>query len=234
MKVDIEALKKAVKAMDRLGEDGSFLQAGVVSAIRRLVATSADLSASDRDVVANFLSEADSDREGASDSLSESNPSEITGILKQMLETMMKDNKQLLADENNALKQYESLHSAKSAQKSTLTAEIKTKTERLSAVNLQMVEDRGKLEDTKKALANNVKLQEDLSAECKSRRAEHDEEVSTRAEELKAISDTIKLLNDEVTSRLFKRTMPFNGATSLLQIEATPAQLRGEALDKLR
>jgi len=96
-KVDLEGLKKAVKVMSKLGEqgEGSLLQTGTVATIRRLVATSADLTTSDRDIVTNFLSESQNDEDGAADGLSQSSPGEIIGILKAMLATMTKDSVEL-------------------------------------------------------------------------------------------------------------------------------------------
>lgn len=235
MKADIKSLNSAVKAMDKLGEGGAFLQTRELSTIRRLTATSVDISSSDRDVITNFLSQSETDAEGVADGLSESSPAEITGILKQMEESMTKDNEKANEDEKNAQGQYDSLKSAKESQMGTLKAEIATKTERAGQVGLQLVEDEGKLEDTNKALASNTKLRDSLDKECKSRRSEYDEEMHTRSEEQTAISDTIKILNDEVTSKLFKNTMvSASSAASFLQLEANPVQLRGEAYESLR
>jgi len=233
-KSDIKRLDSAIKAMNKLGDGGAFLQKRVVISIKKLTATSQYLSSSDRDVIATFLAEGENDQDGDSDGFSESSPSEITGILKQMHDDMVKDNQQASTDEENAQKQFDSLRSAKESQMASLETEMSTKSQRLSQVNLQLVEDRQKLEETQKALETNLKLQASLSKECKDRQKQYDEELRTRSEELEAISDTLKILNDQVADQLFKVTMPAGAAASFLQLQASPKELRGEALEILR
>jgi len=242
MKVDIQGLKKAVKAMDALDDGESYLQADMISTIRRLAATSAALRSSDRDVITNFLStsenhqesDQESDQESALDGLSQSSPQEISGILKQMLESLTKDKVQLDEDEQNSLQQFESLKSAKDVEIASLKSESATKTERASQIGLQLVEDAGKLDDAKTALDKNLMLNEELSKECQRRHAEFDKEKQTNSEELAAISDTMKILNDEVASQLFRTTMTSGVATSFLQLKASPDQLRADALAALQ
>jgi len=226
MKTDIKALHMAIKAISR---GGAFLQTDLLASVRKLVATNVDISTSDRDVVSSFLSQSEST---ASEDLSEGSPSEINGILKQMAETMSKDHVQMNADEKNGVKQYESVKSAKELQTSTLQKEISTKTERAGKVGLQLVEDKAKLDDTKKALKSNEKLQAGLSKQCKAREMEFGVEAKTRSEELLAIQDTIKILNDDMAHKLFKKTMPV--PVSFLQVQVSPKALRGRALQSLK
>jgi chromosome segregation ATPase len=57
--------------------------------------------------------------------------------------------------------------------------------------------------------------------------------VKTRGEELVALSETIKILNDDDSLELFKKTLP--GASAiLLQVEVTSTALRGRALAALK
>merc|ERR1719331_629199 len=52
--------------------------------------------------------------------------------------------------------------------------------------------------------------------------------MKLRAEELVALSDTIKVLNDDDALELFKKTLP--GASAFLQLKVTSAQQRQQAL----
>merc|ERR1719316_1423181 len=56
--------------------------------------------------------------------------------------------------------------------------------------------------------------------------------MKLRSEELLALADTIKILNDDDALELFKKTLP--GASSLLQLQVTVADQRREALAAIR
>jgi len=56
--------------------------------------------------------------------------------------------------------------------------------------------------------------------------------VKTRAEELSALADTIKVLNDDDALELFKKTLP--SASSFMQIQVTAQEMRGRALTELQ
>jgi len=58
--------------------------------------------------------------------------------------------------------------------------------------------------------------------------------VKNRQEEILALSETIKVLNDDDALDLFKKTLPGAGASSFLQIQVTTAEMRASALEALR
>merc|ERR1711957_160065 len=62
---------------------------------------------------------------------------------------------------------------------------------------------------------------------------EWEERSKTRSEELVALADTIKVLNDDDALELFKKTLP-SASASLLQLQAGKAAQRSEALAVLR
>jgi chromosome segregation ATPase len=225
-KVDIGALQQAVAAMRK---NGGFLQVDLSSSIRKLVATNVDISSSDREIVTNFLAEASN----SDDQESESDPAEITGILDQMLENMIKEKSELITSEDAAVKSFESLKKAKDSQISTLQKDIETKTARMGKVSVQIVEDKQKLDEAEKALEDNTKMEANLSKQCKDRSDEFDAASTTRQQELDAIGDTMKLLNNDLAENLFKKSLPAGAAASFLQLEASPKQLKGEALKAL-
>merc|ERR1719424_1142057 len=69
----------------------------------------------------------------------------------------------------------------------------------------------------------------ELKKSCGSKGKEYDERKTLRAEELVAISETIKILNDDDALDLFKKTLP---SPALLQLDHRDER-RKEALDKL-
>merc|ERR1740121_1375855 len=91
-KTNIAALGKAITAVET-GAGGSFLQTTAAAKLRQLT-IDMDMTSIDRDALAAFLSEG---QRYAPQS------GEITGILKQMKDTMEKDNADLVANENQAI-----------------------------------------------------------------------------------------------------------------------------------
>merc|ERR1712050_307851 len=88
------------------------------------------------------------------------------------------------------------------------------------------------LDDTQSALAEDQAFLADLEKSCSTKTAEWEERSKTRAEELVALGDTIKVLNDDDALELFKQTLP-SSSSSLLQVtSAAPRQL--EALSAIR
>jgi len=57
--------------------------------------------------------------------------------------------------------------------------------------------------------------------------------VKTRADELVALAETIKVLNDDDALELFKKTLP-SAASSLVQVQRSSASLRAKALTAIR
>merc|ERR1719235_306041 len=62
---------------------------------------------------------------------------------------------------------------------------------------------------------------------CDAKKAEYELRVKTRGEELLAIADTIKILNDDDALDLFKKTLP---SASLMQVPVRKGELRKRAL----
>merc|ERR1712113_925232 len=67
----------------------------------------------------------------------------------------------------------------------------------------------------------------ELQKGCATKTAEWDERSKTRSEELVALADTIKVLNDDDALELFKTTLP---TPSLLQTAITGKAVRRKAL----
>merc|ERR1719401_2691779 len=100
---------------------------------------------------------------------------------------------------------------------------------RLGKLQVDIVEMKEDLDDTGKALLEDKKFLQDLEKSCSTKTAEWEERSKTRAEELVALADTIKVLNDDDALDLFKKTLP-SGA-SLLQMQATGSAVRARALE---
>merc|ERR1719271_824821 len=219
-KTNIAAMGKAITALEK-GMGSAFLQTRAASELKRISITM-DISEADRDVLASFLSNGESDS-------SEYNPAsgEITGILKQMKETMEKDLGEAEAAESTALKDFEALTAAKEKQVATLTKEIESKMMRSGEAGVELANMQEDLSDTQKSFAEDKKFLVDITQDCKTKEAEKETNDKLRADELLALADTIKLLNDDDALDLFKKTLP---TPSLLQLKVSSKAMKQQAL----
>merc|ERR1719281_2271233 len=187
--------------------EGSFLQTADAQVLQKLVTGQTSMDDYDREELTSFLS---SGQKYAPQS------GQITGILKQMGDTMSKDLAELTADEEAAIKVYEELMAAKEKEVNALTKSIEDKMVRLGDLQVQIVEMKEDLDDTGKSLLEDKKFLADLGKNCALKTKEHDENMKMRSQELLALADTIKILNDDDALELFKRTLP--GASAFVQM----------------
>merc|ERR1712217_896727 len=102
----------------------------------------------------------------------------------------------------------------------TLTAQIESELQRIGELGVNVAQIQNDLEDTKESLAADTKFLEELGAGCDKKTAEWEVIKKTRAEELLALAETIKVLNDDDALELFKKTLPKAGA-SFVQMQVS-------------
>jgi hypothetical protein len=157
---------------------------------------------------------------------------EITGILKTLGDSMSADLADATAVEETAIKNYDGLMAAETKEVNACTAAIEEKTVRVGETSVNIVNMKNDLSDTEKALLEDKAFLKDLEKNCATKEAEWDEIVKTRAEELTALADTIKLLNSDDALELFKKTLP--SAASFMQLQVSAASTRERALEAIR
>jgi len=217
-KTNIAAMGKAVSALKK-GMGGAFLQTRSASELKRLSITM-DLSEADRDALAAFLS-------NGRDLSYDPSSGEITGILQQMHETMQKDLAEAEGSEATAVKDFGALVAAKEKQISTLTKEIESKMVRSGEGGVTLTNQQEDLSDTSKSYAEDKKFLIDVTKDCQTKQAVKDTNDKMRTDELLALADTIKILNDDDALDLFKKTLP---SPSLLQLRVSSKSLKQRAL----
>merc|ERR1719225_634138 len=121
------------------------------------------------------------------------------------------------AAEKSSIESYNGLVKAKSAEMVALTSTIEGRIKRIGQLGVDIVNMQEDLDDTQAALLQDRKFLSDLDKSCATKKAEWEERSKTRSEELLALSETIKVLNDDDALELFKKTLP--SASSLLQVE---------------
>jgi len=216
---DLSALTAAIAAIEK-GMGGSFLQTQAASTLRRL-AVDVDMTSVDRDVLTAFLSQGQGYAPKSG---------QIVGILKEMKDTMGRELGDATSTEEQAIKDFEALSAAKTAQIEALTQEIESKLEVSGSLAVEIVNLEEDLDDTTKTYKEDKKFLSDLTTGCDTKEKEWEERSSTRATELVALADTIKILNSDDALELFKKTLP---SPTLLQTLVTSRESSRSALDAL-
>jgi len=218
----ITAITKAVAALEK-GVGAGFLQTQSARTLKAFVRGS-DMDETNRQILTSFLSGGDGYAPQSG---------QIIGILKQMGDTMAADLASATATEEAAIKEYDALMAAKKEEVDALTASIENKLKEIGEVGIEVVEMKEDVDDTEKALAADKKFLAELEKGCATKTKEWEERSKIRAEELVALADTIKVLNDDDALDLFKKTLP-SASASLMQTTVTSEAMRMQAMQEIR
>jgi len=210
-KTNIAAIKSAVSAISA----GTFLQTSTANLVLKAIDSKQDMLDGDRQELVAFLS--------GSSSSSDTSPgsAEIVGLLKQLGSEMSATLTSITEAEDSSIKSFEALVAAKKKEIAALTISIETKTVRVGEVGVEIVQMKGDLSDTEAALIADKKFLASLDSDCATKTTEWDEIQKTRAAELVAVAETIKILNDDDALELFKKALPSAGASSLMQVQVS-------------
>jgi len=220
----LSALGGAIPAIEK-GMSGSFLQS--TSQMRQLeqaVSSAASITDYDRRLLVSFITSSNMDGYVPKSG-------EVIGILKQIQADFQKSLAEVESAEASSVKLHEELMAAKTKQVEMLTSQIEKKTARIGDLQVEIVSMKNDLTDTEAALIADQKFKTELTTSCETKTGEWEERQKTRAEELIAIHETIKILNDDDALELFKKTLP---SPSLLQLKASKEHLKHRALGIIR
>merc|ERR1719185_37059 len=143
---------------------------------------------------------------------------------------MEKDLGDITKTEDAAIADFEALVAAKNKEIQAATESIEMKLEKNGEMAVKIVNLKNDLEDAEESLGEDQKFLAELKKGCATAGADYDSRVKARAEELVAVQETIKILNDDDALDLFKKTLP---SPSLLQMR-TERDIRDEALSKIQ
>jgi len=214
-------LGKAIPAIEK--GMGGFLQTNTASLLRGLSVT-LDMSSVDREMLTSFLS----GKNGYAPA-----SGEIVGILKTLNDEMAVDLKSATDTEGSAIAAFDGLVAAKNKEINALTKAIESKMGRVGELGVKIAQMKNDLEDTQEDLGESQKFLADLDVNCEKKKGEWAMYKKMQGQELVALADTIKVLNDDDALELFKKTLP-GGASSLIQVRVTNRAIRTKALNVLR
>merc|ERR1719486_607126 len=193
-KSNIDAMTGAIAALEK--GMGNFLQTGVrADRLVKVARSSRAVDDFEREEVLSML-------QGKTQA-----SGEILGMLKAMLDEMDGDYKGAIAEEEAAAKGYKELEAAKQSEISAASSAIEAKTARSGELAVAVVTTADDIKDTTAEMEETQAFVANLKAQCATKKNEWAERSKVRAEEIAAISEAIKILNDDDALDLFKKTM---------------------------
>jgi chromosome segregation ATPase len=206
-KSNLDAMTGAVAALEK-GMGKAFLQGGSAGRLIKVVQASSSVDDYERSSVMAFLS---GKQNPFGDYSSQSG--DIVGILKAMKDEMDKDLGGAVSAEEEAAKGFGELAAAKKAQIAAAGEAIEAKTKRSGGLAVSVVTTADDIEDTTAELSDTQAFLANLASQCATKKNEWDERSKIRTEEVAAISEAIKILNDDDALDLFKKTLSLSQET---------------------
>merc|ERR1719159_2398477 len=185
----------------------SFLQSQSGALLRKIVESATSVDDYERTSVLSFLAGKNPFGDYSSQS------GEIVGILKAMKDEMDKDLGGAVTAEETAASGFQELAAAKKAEIAAAGSAIESKTKRSGELAVSIVTTEDDVEDTTSELSDTQAFLANLASQCATKKKEWDERSAVRAQEVAAISEAIKILNDDDALDLFKKTLSLEQTT---------------------
>jgi len=202
----------------------SFIQSSSAQVLKKVVQAKSDMNDGDRTELMAFLSlNSDSDYAPAD--------GEIVGILTSMRDDVHANIADLKKTEETNTESYEGTMEARKQELAPIQAMIEEKRLRAGEIPVAIVEMKNDLGDSGEQIVEDKKFLADLAKNCATKEKFFNENVQMRGQEILALADTIKVLNDDDALELFKKTLP--SASSFLQITESTSDMRARALSAL-
>merc|ERR1719146_428439 len=119
---------------------------------------------------------------------------------------MGKDLGELQAQETKDHESFNELKAAKTEEISLNAKSVIEKEKRIGGLALELSEDNHALEDSEEEKANAEKFLANMKEQCATVEKDKAMREKMRAEEIAAISDAVKILNDDDALEVFKKT----------------------------
>jgi hypothetical protein len=218
-KISIRQLSSAIPALEKGLTGASLLQFRWGPRLRRLVEVTHYLSAEERTGVLAFLDSGTDDEDSVGDTQQAPSSSEVVGMLKNMKDEMVKNLAEMREQEKADGSSFGEMAAAKNQEMSVAEKAIIAKDQRLGALALAVAEAKHALEDAGEELADANKFLSDTKEDCEAKKKDRDIRAKMRTEEIAAISDAVKMLNDDDAMMGFSK---LKGAVFAQRFRLTP------------
>jgi hypothetical protein len=220
MILDIDSLKNALVVLEKtLGltqSKSSFLQSSSFTSVRAHV-NDVIRKSKGEDILAQILNPSDRDMLSAflQGKMGSAQGGEIMGVLKQMKTEFESNLADMQGEESKSGTQFAELKEAKTSEILAGEKMIKQQTALLGKTKVQLAEAKEDLEDTTGAMEADQAFLVDLKERCSVSDKDWEERSKTRALEIAAVGETIKILTDDDAHDLL------DGTLSFLQLSST-------------
>jgi hypothetical protein len=196
---NIAAMAKAIPALEAGMGGAAFLQMPGADRLQKIVQSYGNIDNEDRrNVMAFFQQNGDYAPQSG----------QIVGILKGMKDDMEAELKEAVAAEEKAIAGFGDLKASKEKEIEMATEAIETKMGRSGDLAVSVVQTKDSLEDTTTELSDTEKFLAQLATECATKEKEYAAKCNVQAEEVKAISEAVSILNDDDALDVFKKARP--------------------------
>jgi len=203
-KANIKALGGAIFSLEGGASAASLMQTQGSPKLRRIVEVSKSINPDSRVKVLQFLDAGLGDAvEGPSAPVAE-----IVGILKSMEDSMTSDYGAMKTDEATDVTNFATLKAAKLQEISAATQAIITKEKRSGAVAVSLSQNTDALGDATEEKANAEKFLAEMNSQCAAKKKNRAMRNQMRMDEIAAISDAVKILNEDDSLETFKKAVP--------------------------
>jgi len=197
----IDQITQALRLFEKAGSAASFVQANPnAKNFRRIIEVSRFISPSDREKVLEFLDEGSEQGAhqppGVAGEMS-SGVAQILGVLKGMKDEIIATNKEMKTEEEQAIRDFNSMKEAQLEKLGVLAKTISDKEKRSGDLALSLSADKDALDDAQDEFNNSTKYLASLDEECAKKRKMKDMREKMRADEIAAVGEAIAILTDD-------------------------------------
>lgn len=201
-KAATDALAGAIPAVEQGMGSASLMQlnsGSVLLAIKKALQVSRSVTDRDRSHVLAFLASQQNGKYAPASG-------EIVGILKNINDDMLKSMDDLSTEEQENSKGFADLKDSKTKEIEYTKEAIETKTARVGALAVEIVQAMDGADDSAKEKADADRFLATLDETCAEKKKEWEATSKARADETSAISEAINMLNADDSLDLFKKT----------------------------
>eukprot|EP00440_Ansanella_granifera_P042826 gb/GFBE01046429.1/.p2 GENE.gb/GFBE01046429.1/~~gb/GFBE01046429.1/.p2 ORF type:complete len:675 (-),score=292.59 gb/GFBE01046429.1/:25-2049(-) len=155
-----------------------------------------------------------------------SDPGMVKGMLAGMKDEATESIHEDEEHEDKAEVNFHEVEDSKKTSISTLLEQFERKMKRIGELKVEVVNMKHDMEGAGSSLADDKKMLVDLKASCEEKAKAWDERKAARAEEQKALQDTIKMLDSDESLDLFR-----GRGAALIQVSANQEKAKAQALE---
>eukprot|EP00397_Hematodinium_sp_SG-2012_P013269 GEMP01013465.1.p1 GENE.GEMP01013465.1~~GEMP01013465.1.p1 ORF type:complete len:708 (+),score=209.37 GEMP01013465.1:52-2175(+) len=149
---------------------------------------------------------------------------QIYGMLKQMKEEFENKHTDATKEEQAARVTFAQLKKSLNAEIAAATTSKNSKTSELGETNQNNARAKAELNNTREDQSTDSKFLADLQAQCATADSEYAKRQETRADEIKAVGETIGVLTEDSAREVMSRTMSFlqaSGTSTAIRLRAS-------------